>query len=161
MSEEMKIYDYIVKAAKGEEVSLAEYKGKLLLVVNTATECVLSSQYKGLQRLYEEYQFCGLEILDFPCNQFMGLSPLSEEKIQMFRTTKYHTSFRLFKKVKVNGKDAEPLFKFLKEQKSGIAGGVILWNFTKFLVDREGNVVERFAPTTSPAVIENVLQQYI
>ena len=155
------IYDYIVKDAKGEDVSLAEYKGKLMLIVNTATGCGLTPQYEGLQRLYEEYQFCGLEILDFPCNQFMGQSPLGEEEIQEFCTTKYHTTFRLFKKVKVNGKDAEPLFKFLKEQKPGIVGNAIKWNFTKFLVDREGNVVERFAPTTTPAEIENVLQQYI
>ena len=155
------IYDYIVKDAKGEDVSLAEYKGKLMLIVNTATGSIFTSQYKGLQRLYEEYQFCGLEILDFPCNQFMGQSPLSEEQIQEFRTKKYHTTFRLFKKVKVNGKSAEPLFKFLKEQKSSIVGNAIKWNFTKFLVDREGKVVERFAPTTPPSEIENVLQQYI
>ena len=150
----MKIYDFNVRNAKGEEVPMTEYLGKVLLIVNTATGCGFTPQYEGLQKLYDKYQDRGLEILDFPCNQFGHQAPGSEEEIQEFCTLKYNTTFPLFAKIDVNGKEAEPLFSFLKNQKGGIFGNDIKWNFTKFLVSRDGTVVERYAPMTTPEKIE-------
>ena len=151
----MKIYDFNVRNAKGEEVPMTEYLGKVLLIVNTATGCGFTPQYEGLQKLYDKYQDRGLEILDFPCNQFGHQAPGSEEEIQEFCTLKYNTTFPLFAKIDVNGKEAEPLFSFLKNQKGGIFGNDIKWNFTKFLVSRDGTVVERYAPMTTPEKIES------
>lgn len=151
----MNIYDYQVKDAKGNLVNMSDYRGKIILVVNTATECGFTPQYKGLQELYEKYQAQGFEILDFPCNQFGHQAPGSEGEIQSFCELKYKTTFRLFAKVDVNGKNAEPLFIYLKSQKGGWFGSKIKWNFTKFLIDREGNVAKRFSPTTNPEKIEN------
>lgn len=150
----MKIYDFNVRNAKGEEVPMTEYQGKVLLIVNTATGCGFTPQYEGLQKLYDKYRDRGLEILDFPCNQFGHQAPGTEEEIQEFCTLKYNTTFPLFAKIDVNGKDAEPLFSFLKNQKGGIFGNDIKWNFTKFLVSRDGTVVERYAPMTTPEKIE-------
>ena len=150
----MKIYDFKVRNAKGVEVPMTEYLGKVLLIVNTATGCGFTPQYEGLQKLYDKYQDRGLEILDFPCNQFGHQAPGSEEEIQEFCTLKYNTTFPLFAKIDVNGKEAEPLFSFLKNQKGGIFGNDIKWNFTKFLVSRDGTVVERYAPMTTPEKIE-------
>lgn len=150
----MAIYDYMVKDAEGKDVSMKEYEGKVLLIVNTATGCGFTPQYEGLQDLYEKYQEQGLEILDFPCNQFGNQAPGTEEEIEDFCQSRYGVTFKMFKKVEVNGDDAEPLFKYLKEQKGGMLGSKIKWNFTKFLVDRNGNVVERFAPTTTPEQID-------
>lgn len=150
----MTIYDYTVKDAEGNDVSMKEYEGKVLLIVNTATGCGFTPQYEGLQNLYEKYREQGLEILDFPCNQFGNQAPGTEEEIVDFCMSRYGVGFKLFKKIEVNGDDAEPLFKFLKEQKGGMMGSKIKWNFTKFLVDKNGNVVERFAPTTTPEQID-------
>lgn len=150
----MKFYDYMVKDAEGNNVSMKEYEGKVLLIVNTATGCGFTPQYEGLQNLYEKYQEQGLEILDFPCNQFGNQASETEEEIVDFCQSRYGVTFKMFKKVEVNGEDAEPLFKYLKEQKGGMMGNKIKWNFTKFLVDRNGNVVERFAPTTTPEQID-------
>lgn len=150
----MKIYDFKVRNAKGVEVSMTEYQGKVLLIVNTATGCGFTPQYEGLQKLYDKYRDRGLEILDFPCNQFGHQAPGSEEEIQEFCTLKYNTTFPLFAKIDVNGKEAEPLFSFLKNQKRGIFGNDIKWNFTKFLVSRDGTVVERYAPVITPEKIE-------
>ena len=150
----MKIYDFKVRNAKGEEVPMTEYLGKVLLIVNTATGCGFTPQYEGLQKLYDKYRDRGLEILDFPCNQFGHQAPGTEEEIQEFCTLKYNTTFPLFAKIDVNGKEAEPLFSFLKNQKGGIFGNDIKWNFTKFLVSRDGTVVERYAPMTTPEKIE-------
>lgn len=150
----MKFYDYMVKDAEGNNVSMKEYEGKVLLIVNTATGCGFTPQYEGLQNLYEKYQEQGLEILDFPCNQFGNQASETEEKIVDFCQSRYGVTFKMFKKVEVNGEDAEPLFKYLREQKGGMMGNKIKWNFTKFLVDRNGNVVERFAPTTTPEQID-------
>ena len=150
----MKIYDFKVRNAKGVEVPIAEYQGKVLLIVNTATGCGFTPQYDGLQKLYDKYRDRGLEILDFPCNQFGHQAPGTEEEIQEFCTLKYNTTFPLFAKIDVNGKEAEPLFSFLKNQKGGIFGNDIKWNFTKFLVSRDGTVVERYAPMTTPEKIE-------
>ena len=150
----MTIYDFKVRNAKGEEVSMADYKGKVLLIVNTATGCGFTPQYEGLQKLYDKYKDMGLEILDFPCNQFGHQVPGTEEEIQEFCTLKYKTTFPLFAKVEVNGKNEEPLFRYLKSQEGGFLGDDIKWNFTKFLVTRDGIVVGRFAPITKPENIE-------
>lgn len=150
----MNIYDFIVRNAKGEEVPMKEYQGKVLLIVNTATGCGFTPQYEGLQTLYDRYRERGLEILDFPCNQFGHQAPGTEDEIQEFCTLKYKTTFPLFAKIDVNGPDADPLFTFLKKQKGGFLGNDIKWNFTKFLVSRDGTVVERYAPVTKPEKIE-------
>ena len=151
----MTIYDFKVRSAKGVEVSMADYKGKVLLIVNTATGCGFTPQYEGLQKLYDKYRDKGLEILDFPCNQFGHQAPGTEEEIQEFCTLKYKTTFPLFAKVEVNGKNEEPLFRYLKSQEGGFLGDDIKWNFTKFLVSRSGTVVGRFAPITKPESIES------
>lgn len=154
----MEIYDFTVKDSKGKEVSLSEYKGKVLLIVNTATGCGFTPQYEGLEKLYKEYKNKGFEILDFPCNQFLNQAPGSDEEISNFCTLKYDTTFPRFKKIDVNGENASPLFKWLKKQKRGLFGNAIKWNFTKFLVNRDGKVVGRYAPTTTPAKIENKIK---
>lgn len=151
----MKFYDFTVKDRAGEDVSLADYKGKVLLVVNTATGCGFTPQYEGLQKLYDAHKDKGFEILDFPCNQFGNQAPGSNEEIQSFCTLNYGTTFPRFAKVDVNGTNASALYKFLKKQKGSLLGSSIKWNFTKFLVDREGNVVKRFAPTDTPESIES------
>jgi len=150
----MQIYDFKMKDAKGNEVDLAEYKGKVLLVVNTATGCGFTPQYEGLQKLYDKYAEKGFEILDFPCNQFGHQAPGTEEEIVSFCQTRYNVSFKQFAKIEVNGKNEAPLYTYLKDQKSGVMGKKIKWNFTKFLIDRDGNVVERFAPTATPEKME-------
>ncbi|MDD2992265.1 MAG: glutathione peroxidase [Pygmaiobacter sp.] len=150
----MNIYDFKVKAMDGSEKSLAAYRGKVLLVVNTATECGFTPQYTGLQELYAKYADKGLEILDFPCNQFAGQAPGSNEDIHTFCTGRFGVTFPQFDKIDVNGENEAPLYTFLKSQKGGLMGGRIKWNFTKFLVDRDGNVVARFAPTKVPADFE-------
>ena len=157
----MGIYDYSVKAQDGSEVSLADYKDKVLLIVNTATGCGFTPQYEGLQDLYEKYQSQGLEILDFPCNQFGHQAPGSDEEITDFCQSRYGVTFRQFKKIKVNGEGEEPLYTFLKSQKKGVMGNNIKWNFTKFLVDRKGNVVERFAPTVTPEKIDEKIKELL
>ena len=151
----MKFYDYTVKGRTGEDVSLSTYKGKVLLVVNTATGCGFTPQYEGLQKLYDTHKDKGFEILDFPCNQFANQAPGTIDEIQSFCTLNYGTTFPRFAKIDVNGKNASDLYKFLKKQKGSLLGSTIKWNFTKFLVDREGNVVKRFAPTDTPASIES------
>lgn len=157
----MSIYDFQVKDAKGNQVGLSNYKGKVLLIVNTATGCGFTPQYEGLQRLYDNYQSEGLEVLDFPCNQFGNQAPGTVEDIQSFCQLKYNTTFPLFGKVDVNGSNEDPLFKYLKSQQRGILSNKIKWNFTKFLVDRNGKVVERFAPTTTPDKIEAKIKKLL
>lgn len=154
----MGIYDFTVKNVNGEEVSLSQYKGKVLLVVNTATGCGFTPQYAGLQDLYEKYKEQGLEILDFPCNQFGGQAPGTEEEIVDFCQSRYGVTFPQFAKIEVNGEKEAPLYTYLKKQKGGFMSSNIKWNFTKFLVDREGNIIERFAPTTTPEKIEQSIQ---
>jgi len=155
------IYDYKVKKDNGEEVSISDYKGKVILVVNTATGCGFTPQYDGLQDLYEKYQDKGFEILDFPCNQFGNQAPGTGEEIASFCSSRYGITFPQFAKVEVNGANEEPLFTYLKSRKGGIGGSKIKWNFTKFLVDREGNVVSRFAPTTTPEKIDSAIAKLI
>jgi len=156
----MKIYDFKVLNNKGEEVSLDKYKGKVLLIVNTATGCGFTPQYKGLQEMYDKYKDNGFEILDFPCNGFLFQAPGSDEKIDSFCTLKYNTTFPRFTKIKVNGKNADPLYQYLTSKESGF-GGKIKWNFTKFLIDREGNVINRFAPNHKPEDFEKEVSKAI
>lgn len=157
----MNIYDYQVKDAQGKIVDMKQYEGKVLLIVNTATGCGFTPQYEGLQDLYEKYGAQGFEILDFPCNQFCNQAPGTEKEITNFCQSKYGVTFKLFSKIEVNGENQEPLYHFLKEQKSGVMGSRIKWNFTKFLVDRKGNVVERFAPTVTPEKIERRIEELL
>lgn len=157
----MGIYDFTVKDAKGEPVSLSEFRGKVLLIVNTATQCGFTPQYENLQDLYDRYQSKGLEILDFPCNQFANQAPGTQEEIASFCITRYGITFRQFEKILVNGKQAHPLYVYLKSQKGGFLGGQIRWNFTKFLVDREGNVTDRFSPTAKIEKIEAAIERLL
>lgn len=157
----MSIYDYETEKRGGEKVSMAEYKGKVLLIVNTATGCGFTPQYEGLEQLYEKHHDQGLEILDFPCDQFGHQAPGTDEEIHEFCTAKYKTQFDQFAKIEVNGDKAHPLYDYLKNEKKGAMGKAIKWNFTKFLVDREGKVVERYAPTTEPAEIEKDIKKYL
>ncbi len=150
----MSIYDYKVKDKNGSEVSMKNYEGKVLLIVNTATGCGFTPQFEGLQDLYEKYQAQGFEILDFPCNQFGNQAPGSDEEITDFCNSRYGITFQQFAKIDVNGENEAPLFTYLKSQKTGLMGSKIKWNFTKFLVDRNGKVVGRFAPTTTPEAID-------
>ena len=151
------LYDFTVSDQADQPVSLKDYKDKVVLIVNTATGCGLTPQYQGLQELYDKYKDQGFEILDFPCNQFMGQAPGSAEEINTFCTLNYQTTFPRFAKIKVNGKEAEPLFDWLKKEKSGPLGARIEWNFAKFLINREGKVVERFSSKTDPLKLEEAI----
>ena len=150
----MGIYDFTVKNIKGEDVSLSEFKGKVLLVVNTATGCGFTPQYDGLEDLYEKYHDRGFEIPDFPCNQFANQAPGTEDEIASFCSVKFGVTFPQFAKINVNGKNEEPLYTYLKSQAKGKMGNNIKWNFTKFLVGRDGTVLARFAPTDTPQSID-------
>ena len=171
----MGIYDLKVNDSNMEEVSLSDYKGKVLLIVNTATGCGFTPQYEGLETLYRKYKEKGLEILDFPCNQFLAQAPGTNEEIVNFCRLKYGVTFQTFSKIAINGEDADPLYKYLKEEApidldnnqmdafrtklethhgQTFIEKEIQWNFTKFLIDQEGNVVTRFAPTYNPEDID-------
>lgn len=157
----MNIYDFQVKDAKGNVVNLSEYKGKTLLIVNTATGCGFTPQYKGLQHLYEKYQSKGLEILNFPCNQFGKQAPGTEEEIHQFCEINYKTTFPLFSKIDVNGKSELPLYTYLKGQKGGFLSKRIKWNFTKFLINKKGEVIERFGSAKTPEAIEEKIARIL
>ncbi|MCR4940203.1 MAG: glutathione peroxidase [Treponemataceae bacterium] len=150
----MALYDISVKQRDGKEISLKEYEGKVLLIVNTATGCGFTPQYKGLQELYNKYKDQGFEILDFPCNQFLNQAPGTDEEIHTFCTGRFGITFPQFAKIKVNGKDESPLYTFLKAEQGGAMGSRIKWNFTKFLVGKDGTVLRRFAPTDTPEQID-------
>lgn len=157
----MNIYDIKIKEMTGSEIKLEEYKGKVLLIVNTATSCGFTPQYTGLQELYNKYHEEGLEILDFPCNQFANQAPDSNEEIHAFCTGRFGITFKQFAKIDVNGKNASELYKYLKNNSSSILGKSIKWNFTKFLVDKEGNVVSRYAPTVKPEDLEDKIKDLL
>ena len=157
----MGIYDFEVKDIDGKKVSLEKYKGKVLLIVNTATECGLTPQYEGLEKLYQEYKERGFEILDFPCNQFGNQAPGSNEEIKNFCELRYHTTFHTFAKIDVNGEDADPLFVYLKKNSHSMLGKDLKWNFTKFLVDKEGKTIKRYAPTTEPEKLASKIAQLL
>jgi glutathione peroxidase len=177
----MGVYDYKVAAQDGKEVALEDYKGKVLLIVNTATECGFTPQYDDLEAIYKDFKDDGLEILDFPCNQFAGQAPGSDEEINQFCQVKFGTEFPRFKKIEVNGENADPLFKYLTENtsfegfesKMGLAlkpivkkmdkdyknNGNIKWNFTKFLIGRDGEILERFEPTKPMDQVREAVQK--
>lgn len=148
------IYNFTVTDINKNNFDLHSLKGKYLLIVNTASGCGLTNQYKDLQSFYEKYKQDGLEVLGFPCNQFGGQEPGDEKSISQFCTLNYNVTFPMFSKIDVNGPNVHPLYRYLKDKAPGITGKDIQWNFTKFLVDREGNVVKRFAPVTSVKTIE-------
>jgi len=149
----MDIYSFNAKDITGQEVSLSVYKGKVLLIVNTASKCGYTPQYEGLQALYEKYKDQGLEILGFPCNQFLRQEPAGEEEIQSFCSLNFGVTFKMFSKIKVNGKDTHPLYQYLKKEATDNGKEKIKWNFTKFLISREGKI-ERYAPAVKPEDLE-------
>ena len=179
----MLVYDYKVKKRNGDEVSLSNFKGKVLIIVNTATGCGFTPQYEGLENLYQKYHDKGLEILDFPCNQFGNQAPGTDDEIHNFCVFKYNTSFGQYSKIDVNGPNEDPLYTYLKnsieeDKIEGIKNKMamkaveklsksikdkkdIKWNFTKFLIDREGNVVGRYSPTFKPVDMEDKIKEII
>jgi glutathione peroxidase len=157
----MSVYDFTVKGLDGEEVSLSQYKGRVLLIVNTATECGFTPQYEGLMDLYEKYRDQGFEILDFPCDQFGRQAPGTGEEIHAGCVARFGISFPQFDKVDVNGDNADPLFAYLRHELPGILGSDIKWNFTKFLIDRNGLPARRFAPQTEPAALHDDVEEFL
>ncbi|KAF8033018.1 hypothetical protein BT93_D1797 [Corymbia citriodora subsp. variegata] len=156
------VHDFNVKDARGIDVNLSQYKGKVLLIVNVASQCGLTnSNYTELSKLYEKYRNQGLEILAFPCNQFGSQEPGTNEQIQEFACTRFKAEYPIFAKVDVNGVNADPLYKHLKSSKGGLFGDGIKWNFSKFLVNKEGNVVNHYAPTTSPLSFEEDVKKLL
>ncbi|HZH60406.1 MAG TPA: glutathione peroxidase [Metabacillus sp.] len=150
----MSIYDFEVETIKGDKKTLKEYENKVLLIVNTASKCGFTPQYKQLQELYEEFKEQGFEVLGFPCNQFMGQEPGNHNEIERFCELNYGVTFPLFSKIDVNGENAHPLFTYLSTETPGLLGSkAIKWNFTKFLIDSNGHPVERFSPNTNPKQI--------
>lgn len=146
----MNLYDFTVLDIDQNSVALSDYQGKVVVVVNTASKCGLTPQYEGLEALYQEFKEQGLVILGFPCNQFMGQEPGTAEDIKSFCSLNYNVTFPLFDKIKVNGKDASPLFAWLTKQQRGLLRGRVKWNFTKFLLDKNGEYVKRFEPNITP-----------
>lgn len=156
------IYDYKVDDSQKNPVSLSDYKGKTLLIVNVASRCGLTPQYKGLQELYSKYSNKDFEILAFPCNQFGAQEPGSNEEIKEFCDINFNVSFKIFDKINVNGSSASPLFKHLKNEAKGIMGSeAIKWNFTKFLIDNNGSVIKRYSPQTTPDKIDKDLSKIL
>lgn len=157
-----RIYQFTADNYRGEKVELSQYVGKVVLIVNTASECGFTDQYKGLQALYEQYNEQGLEILAFPCNQFKQQEKGSNADIKAFCDLQFNIKFDLFSKIDVNGPNAHPLYKFLKTQAPGILGTEsIKWNFTKFLINKEGEVVKRFATITKPHQLESAIKSLL
>ncbi|MDB5572704.1 MAG: glutathione peroxidase [Hyphomicrobiales bacterium] len=153
------VHDFSAKALSGEDVPLSDFRGKVLLVVNTASQCGFTSQYAGLEALQQQYGPRGFSVLGFPCNQFGQQEPGDAEEIRSFCSLSYNVTFPMFAKIDVNGEGAHPLYKHLKSAKAGLLGSeAIKWNFTKFLVDREGRVTERYAPTTKPEALKGDIE---
>lgn len=157
----MNFYELSAKDINGQEVEMKDLKGKVLLIVNTASKCGLTSQLTELEEIYKEYKDRGFEVLGFPCNQFASQDPASNKEISNFCLINYGVTFKMFEKIDVNGEKAHPIYKFLKSNAKGILTNDIKWNFTKFLIDKEGNVVERFAPTTKPSKIKNNIEKLL
>ena len=155
------IYDFEVLDAQEKVQSLSQFKGKVVLIVNTASKCGFTPQYEGLQAIYQKYQSKGFEVLAFPCNQFAFQEPGSNAEIQQFCQLNYNVSFPVFAKINVNGRNTHPLYKFLRSQTKGPVGNPIKWNFTKFLVDRQGQVVERFEPVVKPEELSSQIESLL
>lgn len=158
---EKQFYQLEATSLQGEEISMNDYRGKVVLVVNTASKCGLTPQYEGLEELYSRYGDKGLVILGFPCNQFLNQEPGDDKSISEGCLINYGVTFPIFKKVDVNGDGAHPIFKYLKSELKGTFGNQVKWNFTKFLIDAEGNPVKRFGPTTKPEKIEKDIQKLL
>ncbi|TVY01884.1 glutathione peroxidase [Paenibacillus cremeus] len=157
----MNVYDFKVRTARGEQKPLSEYRGKVLLIVNTATQCGLAPQFHGLQQLHEKYKDQGLVVLGFPCNQFRDQEPVRDQEMEQTCQINFGVTFPLLAKIDVNGAQADPLYQYLKKEKPGLFGSGIKWNFTKFLIDTNGQVVKRFSPTTKPQSIERKIQELL
>ncbi|HLU36763.1 MAG TPA: glutathione peroxidase [Thermomicrobiales bacterium] len=157
----MSVYDYTVKTADGSERSLREYEGDVVLIVNTATKCGLAPQFDGLEELYQTYKDRGFTVLGFPSNQFANQEPGSDDEVQQACRMNFGVTFPLMAKIDVNGKDEDPLYTFLKKEQGGFLGSAIKWNFTKFLVDREGNVVKRYDPRKDPKEIAGDIERLL
>lgn len=157
----MNFYDFSAKKINGEEIKMEKYRGKVVLIVNTASKCGFTPQFKELEELYKEYKDKGLEILGFPCNQFAHQDPGNNDSINEFCTLNYGVTFTMFEKIDVNGESAHPLYKYLKENAKGVLGSKIKWNFTKFLVDSNGKVVKRYAPTVKPLSLKSDIDALI
>ncbi|MDB4107484.1 glutathione peroxidase [Bacteroidia bacterium] len=156
-----KFYDLQAKTPSGESINMSDYKGKPVLIVNTATKCGLTPQFDGLEKLHQSYKDQGLVVLGFPCNQFASQEPETNESIEQACLINHGVTFQLTEKIDVNGKNAHPVFKYLKKEKGLPFLSAIKWNFTKFLVDKEGNLVERYAPTTTPDKIEMDIKKLV
>ncbi|MEJ8306738.1 glutathione peroxidase [Saccharibacillus sacchari] len=158
----MSVYEYEARTSKGNEVKLSDYQGKVVLIVNTASKCGFTPQFQGLQELYDKYHDRGLEILGFPSNQFMEQDPGSNEEILEFCQINYGVQFPMFEKVDVKGDNAHPLFRYLSDEAPGLMGSkAVKWNFTKFLIDKDGKPVKRFAPQTSPDQLEKDIEKLL
>jgi glutathione peroxidase len=158
----MSIYDYSAETLDAKPAPLADYRGKVVLIVNTASKCGFTPQYEGLEALYRKYRDMGLVVLGFPCNQFGAQEPGNAEEIKNFCSLTYDVTFPMFAKIDVNGPKAHPLYEYLKHEKKGLLGSEgIKWNFTKFLIGRDGEVVERFAPTTKPEDISGAIEKLL
>lgn len=157
----MEFFEYSAKSIKGVDIPMNQYKGKTVLVVNTASKCGFTPQLEGLEKIYQTYKDKGLVILGFPCNQFLNQEPGDEKSIEEGCMLDYGVTFPMFSKVMVNGENAHPLYKYLKRELKGLLGSTIEWNFTKFLIDSEGRPVKRFAPVTTPEEIEKYLKKVL
>lgn len=157
----MNFYDFTATKMNGMDVKMEEYKGKVLLIVNTASKCGLTPQLTELEEMYKDYKEQGFEILGFPCNQFAKQDPGTNKEISEFCLRNYGVTFTMFEKIDVNGENAHPLYKYLKSNAKGLFSNEIKWNFTKFLIDSEGNIVDRFAPTTTPNKIRKDIEKLL
>ncbi|MBS5883758.1 glutathione peroxidase [Clostridium sp.] len=157
----MSFYEYSAKNIDGKEINMSDYKGNIILVVNTASKCGFTPQLKDLEELYKEYKDSGVEILGFPCNQFLNQEPGDNKEVKNFCQINYGVTFNMFEKIDVNGSNTHPIYKYLKEQEKGLLTKDIKWNFTKFLIDKEGNVIKRYSPTTSPLKIKTDIEKLL
>lgn len=157
----MNFHDFSIKTPQGKELSMASFKGKVVLVVNTATKCGLAPQFDGLEKLHQTYKDKGLVVLGFPCNQFQDQEPETNNTMEESCRINFGVTFQLTEKIDVNGENTHPIYAYLKKEKGGFLGSKIKWNFTKFLINKEGKVVERYAPTTKPAKIEKDIERLL
>ncbi|MBS1233446.1 MAG: glutathione peroxidase [Bacteroidetes bacterium] len=161
MSKTNTFYQFSAKSLQGKEINMETYKGKTILVVNTASKCGFTPQFEGLENLYRKYKDKGFLVLGFPCNQFANQEPGDEKSISEGCLINYGVTFPMFSKIEVNGENAHPIYKYLKQELKGFLGSKIKWNFTKFLIDAEGNPVKRFSPSTTPEKIDKVLERFL
>lgn len=157
----MSFYDFNINTSQGKHISFSDFKGKVVLIVNTATKCGFTTQFSGLEKLHEQYKNNGLVVLGFPCDQFLKQEPLSNDEMAETCLINYGVTFQLTEKINVNGSATHPIFHWLKSKQKGLFGKRISWNFTKFLIDQQGNVVKRFSPSTKPEKIEQFIRDYL